>query len=229
MTGPLGRSGPQVLCRGVGNDLLRPLSLSRGARFIGRTDPLSRGADYISSASYARRGQLVITEGELRRPTSTDGDATTAPVPRVPKSPFRLAASRLIRTCRTPGEGAPPPQRHARLSGRPRSFPVSPMARHSTSGHPPCRILQSRRPEQDRAEGCVWPAVTFPTNRGPTPPSEGPCEGGTPTVAEHSGFTKPAARARPCALLVCECASSPSPSSACVRVRAFVCVCARVR
>ena len=30
VTGPLGRSGPQVLCRGVGNDLLRPLSLSRG-------------------------------------------------------------------------------------------------------------------------------------------------------------------------------------------------------
>ena len=29
MTRPLGRSGPQVLCRGVGNDLLRPLSLSR--------------------------------------------------------------------------------------------------------------------------------------------------------------------------------------------------------
>ena len=29
VTGPLGRSGPQVLCRGVGNDLLRPLSLSR--------------------------------------------------------------------------------------------------------------------------------------------------------------------------------------------------------
>ena len=26
-----------------------------GARFTGRTDPLSRGADYISSASYARR------------------------------------------------------------------------------------------------------------------------------------------------------------------------------
>ena len=30
VTGPLGRSGPQVLCRGVGNDLLRPQSLSRG-------------------------------------------------------------------------------------------------------------------------------------------------------------------------------------------------------
>jgi hypothetical protein len=29
VTGPLGRSGPQVLCRGVGNGLLRPLSLSR--------------------------------------------------------------------------------------------------------------------------------------------------------------------------------------------------------
>ena len=27
-----------------------------GARFTGRTDPLSRGGDYISSASYARRG-----------------------------------------------------------------------------------------------------------------------------------------------------------------------------
>ena len=25
VTGPLGRSGPQVLCRGVGNGLLRPL------------------------------------------------------------------------------------------------------------------------------------------------------------------------------------------------------------
>ena len=70
-----------------------------GARFTGRTDPLSRGAGYISSGSYARRGQLVTTDGELRRPTSsrcTDGDATTAPVPRVPKSPFRLAASRPI-------------------------------------------------------------------------------------------------------------------------------------
>ena len=50
-------------------------------------------------------------------------------------------------------------------------------------------------------------------------------EYGTPTSAEHSGFTKPAARTRPCALLVCECASSPNPSSACVRVRACVCVC----
>ena len=40
-----------------------------------------------------------------------------------------------------PGRGAPPPpQRHARLSGRPRSFPVPPMVRHSTSSHPPCRI-----------------------------------------------------------------------------------------
>ena len=70
-----------------------------GARFIGRTDPLSRGADYISSASYARRGQLVTTDGELRRPASsrfTDGDATTAPIPRVPKSPFRLALSRCF-------------------------------------------------------------------------------------------------------------------------------------
>ena len=40
-------------------------------------------------------------------PTSsrcTDGDATTEPIPRVPKSPFRLAASRPIRACRTPGE-----------------------------------------------------------------------------------------------------------------------------
>ena len=76
-------------------------------RFTGRTDPLSRGADYISSASYARRGKLVTTDGELRRPTSsrcTDGDATTAPIPRMPKSPFRLAASRPIRTCRTPEE-----------------------------------------------------------------------------------------------------------------------------
>ena len=34
------------------------------ARFTGRTDPLSRGADYISSASYARRGQLVTTDGD---------------------------------------------------------------------------------------------------------------------------------------------------------------------
>ena len=57
-------------------------SLRRGcplARFTGRTDPLSRGAGYTSSASYARRGKLVTTNGELRRPTSsrcTDGDAT---------------------------------------------------------------------------------------------------------------------------------------------------------
>ena len=30
VTGPLGRSGPQVLCRGVGNGLLRPQSPGRG-------------------------------------------------------------------------------------------------------------------------------------------------------------------------------------------------------
>ena len=45
------------------------------------------------------------------------------------------------------------------------------------------------------------------TSRGPTPPSEGPCEGGTPTASERSGFTKPAARTRPCGVhgVVNEC------------------------
>ena len=108
VTGPLGRSGPH---RSYAVESATTCSVhcpsEGGARFTGRTNPLSRGAGYISSASYARRGQVVTTDGELRRPTSsrrTYGDATTAPIPRVPKSAFRLAASRLIRTCRTPGE-----------------------------------------------------------------------------------------------------------------------------
>jgi hypothetical protein len=102
------------------------------------------------------------------------------------------------------------------------------MVRHSTSSHPPCRIRQSRTSGAGPRGGlCVARCDLSPTwtSRGSTPPSEGPCEGGTPTAAEHSGFTKPAARTRPCALLVCECASSSNPSSACVRVRARVCVC----
>ena len=102
------------------------------------------------------------------------------------------------------------------------------MVRHSTSSHPPCRIRQSRTSGAGPRGGlCVARCDLSPTwtSRGSTPPSEGPCEGGTPTASEHSGFTKPAARTRPCALLVCECASSPNPSSACVRVCARVCVC----
>ena len=43
MTGPLGRSGPQVLCRGVGAMTCSVHCPSAGgARFTGRTDPLSR-------------------------------------------------------------------------------------------------------------------------------------------------------------------------------------------
>ena len=128
-----------------------------------------------------------------------------------------------------PVRGAPPPQRHAWLSGRPRSFPVSPLVRHSSSSHPPRAGSGSRvRPELDRAEACVARCglSLTGTSRGSTLPSEGPCEGGTPTATEHSGFTKPAARTRPCVLLVSECASSPNPSSACARVRVCVCVCA---
>ena len=67
------------------------------------------------------------------------------------------------------------------------------------------------------------------TSRGSTPPSEGPCEGGTPTVSLSTpGSPNPRLSTRPCALLVCECASSPNPSSACVRVRVCVCVCVGV-
>ena len=91
--------------------------------------------------------QLVTTDGELRRPKSsrcTDGDATTAPI-----LACRSRHSAWLRVGQSghvelPGTGAPPPQRHARLSGRPRSFPVSPMVRHSMSSYPPCRIRQSR-------------------------------------------------------------------------------------
>ena len=112
VTGPLGRSGPATgplpWSRQWPAPSSRPKSLSRGvpASLGGRTR-FRGGAGYISSASYARREQLVATDGELRRPTfswCTDGDVTTAPIPRVPKSPFRLAASRPIRTCRIPGE-----------------------------------------------------------------------------------------------------------------------------
>ena len=210
MTGPLGRSAPQVLCRGVGNDLLRPLptapqqevpaSLGRRTRFHG-------GGGYISSASYARRGLLVTTDGELHRPTSsrcTDGDATTAPILACRSRHFAWLRVGQSGHAELLGRGAPPPQRHAQLSGRPRSFPVSPMVRHSTSSHPPCRIRQSRWSGAGPRRGlCVARRGLSPTgtSRGPTPPSEGPCEGGTPTAAEHSGFTRPAARTRPCALL----------------------------
>ena len=87
------------------------------------------------------------------------------------------------------------------------------------------------RPEPKRAEACVARCDFSPTrtSRGYTLPVQRgrPCEGGTPTALEHSGFTKPTAHTRPCALLVCECASSPSPSSACVCVCLCLCVCAR--
>ena len=82
------------------------------------------------------------------------------------------------------------------------------MVRHSTSSHPPCRIRQSRwsgaGPRGGLCVSCVARCGLSPTwtSRGSTPPSEGPCEGGTPAASEHSGFTKPAARTRPCALLV---------------------------
>ena len=99
------------------------------------------------------------------------------------------------------------------------------MVRHSTSSHLPCRIRQSRTSGAGPRGGLcfLWPAVTLPRPglaEGPLPLQRGRVKG-TPTAYEHSGFTKPAARTRPCALLVCECASSPNPSSACVRV----CVC----
>ena len=155
-----------------------------GARFTGRTDPLSRGAGYISSASYARRGQLVTTDGELRRPTSsrcTDGDA---------RRQNRSLASRSRHSAwlrvgqsghaELPGRGAPPPQRHARLSGRPRSFPVPPMVRHSTSSPPRAGSGSRVGPEPDRAEGCVWPAVAFPgpgLAEGPLPLQRGRMKG----------------------------------------------------
>ena len=56
VTGPLDHSRPQVLCRGVGNDIFRPLSLSRGCPLHWADGPAFTGGDYISSASYARRG-----------------------------------------------------------------------------------------------------------------------------------------------------------------------------
>ena len=162
VTGPLGRSGPQVLCRGVGNDLLRPQSLGGGCPLHWVDGPaFTGGAGYISSASYARRGQLVTTDGELRRPTSsrcTDGDATAAPIPRVPKSPSRLAASRPIRTCRTPGERREERRRRSDMPGSQavrvvfRSRPWPGTARAAT---PRARSVSRARPEPDR-KGVVY-------------------------------------------------------------------------
>ena len=141
-----------------------------GARFPGRTDPLSRGSDYTSSASHARRGQLLTAGGELHRPTSsrcTDGDATTAPIPRVLLSPFRLAASRPIRACRTPGgkrsaaaAATYPALRTQVVHVISRSCPWSGTARAATlRAGTGSRV----RPEPDHAEACVARRDLSPT------------------------------------------------------------------
>ena len=67
VTGPLGRSGPQVLCRGVGNDLLRSLSLSRRC-------PLhwADGPAFTGSWLYLKR--------ELRTSRKTDDHGRRAPL-----------------------------------------------------------------------------------------------------------------------------------------------------
>ena len=155
-----------------------------GARFTGRTDPLlSWGADYASSANYARRGQLVIMGGELRRPTSsrcTDGDATTAPIPRMPKSPFRLAASRPIRAYRIPGQRSASAAATCPALRSPTYF--SSLA-HGQAQHeqppfvpePAAAYVQSRTTQRP-----VWLAVTFPRPglaEGPLPLQRGHVKG----------------------------------------------------
>ena len=124
-----------------------------------------------------------------------------------------------------PGRGAPPPKRHARLSGRPRSFPVSPMARHSTSSHSPCRIRQSRASGAGpHRELCVWPAVTFPQPglaEGPLPLQRGRVTGAPRPQLSTPGSPNPRLAHGP---VRCLCVSARVHQIP----RLPVCVCARV-
>ena len=134
-----------------------------------------------SLCGYARcRGTLVTTDGELRRPTSsrcTDGDVTTAPVPRVSKSPFRLAASRPIQACRTPGEKSataaatcpalrPPTTLFGLAHGQAQHEQPLPVP------EPAVAYARSRT-----AQRPLWPAVTFPRQRD-LPRDHSPFRGG---------------------------------------------------
>ena len=93
VAGFMGRFWPQVLCRGVGNGLLRPLSLRKRCPLHWADGPAFTGG-WLYPKRELRTSRTTGDHGRrapVRRPTSsrcTDGDATTAPTPRVSKSPF---------------------------------------------------------------------------------------------------------------------------------------------
>ena len=68
VTGPLGRSGPQVLCRGVGNDLLRPLSLSRGFPLHWADEPAFTGG-WLYLKRELRTSRATCDHGRRAPPT----------------------------------------------------------------------------------------------------------------------------------------------------------------
>ena len=126
-----------------------------------------------------------------------------------------------------PGRGAPPPQRHARLSGRPRSFPVPPMVRHSTSSHLPCRIRQSRTSGAGPRGGLcfLWPAVTLPRPglaEGPLPLQRGRVKGAPRPPMSTPGSPNPRLAHGP---VRCLCVSVRVHQIPRLRVCVCVCVC----
>ena len=174
-SGSLWATGPMsYVChgrRGVGNDdLLRPLPLRRGCPLHWADGPavFTGGLTISQARATQRRGQLVTTDGELRRPTSsrcTDEDATTtAPIPRVPKSPFRLAAGLRVPVLRIA-------QQYWTVTGLGREAPRRPQRRLSLRGRRrrserprPRAVPRSSRSSAPATQSmrCSQPTRTFP-------------------------------------------------------------------